>query len=161
MSNSNDTSEGMISGFTQKLKSSLNVSFYIISKGVSFAVWQAAVVLTIQFLQNLYFVFYPHAGFTSFDFEWNPEEAKSAVLFIVKATLIWPYLAENSTDIYFIFFYFCGAVLAFILTVFLVLFITKGKKKSFLHIALIHIIGFILLFLQTLFYLPILSKCNQ
>lgn len=155
MNSSNDASEGFMSEFAEKLKSNLNVFFHIILKGFSFSVWQAAVVLTLQFLQNLYFIFYPPS-----DFQWDPESAESGVEFVVKASLVWPYLGETSKEVYFVFFYFCGVALVFVLAAFVVLLAVKGKKKSFLRVALLNVVGFVLLFLQTVFYLPILSKCT-
>ncbi len=59
MQQKDEEAETFMSEITDKVKTELNAIFHIALNSLSFPLWQAAVMMTIEFIQTLYFVFYP------------------------------------------------------------------------------------------------------
>ncbi len=152
MQSKDDDSDTLRDGLTARIKSSLNSMFHIILNSLSFPFWQAAVMLTLEFIQSLYFVFYPPAHF-----EWNFTDAEDGVVFLIKVSLIWPYLGEKSTAIYFFVYYLAGFLLVVALGLLIMFLLVKGKKKSLIRTTVLRILGMFISLLQTVLYLPLLS----
>jgi len=152
MQSKSDDPDSLLDGITDRMKSSLNSIFHLMLNSLTFPTWQVVVILTLEFIQSLYFLFYEPAAF-----EWNFPDAESAMEFLIKISLIWPYLAEKSVAIYFAFFYLSGFLLSLCLCLLIAFALIKGKKKSLIRLTLLHLLGIFIHLLQSLLFMPLLS----
>jgi len=157
---------------TEKLKKTLFSTFHNIIQLFNFPFWQASLICTIEFIQSLFFIFYSPVFFNLFyyqksKFPWNYQAVEDIFKILTKASLIWPYLAEQSFTLYLIFFYtICGLIFITLVSMLILQFV-KLKKKSFIRSSLIKIIGLFMLLFQTILYIPtitqfiLLGSCNE
>jgi hypothetical protein len=82
-----------------------------------------------------------------------------AITFIIKILLVWPYLAEQSETLYFVFFYIAGFLVCLSFSLLIVLIVIRLKRKSLITTTVLHLLGVFLHLLQTVLYLPLISKC--
>jgi len=137
---------------SSKIKSSLNSVFHTILNGMNIRLWQALIILLLEFIQSLYFLF-----FIANDFNWKFDSIESSIRLIAQISLVWPYLAEKSRGIYHVIFHICGAYLILTLLIFILFMIIKVKKKSLIHTTILWGLGISLFLTQTVLYLPLMS----
>eukprot|EP00826_Nyctotherus_ovalis_P008994 TRINITY_DN12343_c0_g1_i2.p1 TRINITY_DN12343_c0_g1~~TRINITY_DN12343_c0_g1_i2.p1 ORF type:complete len:155 (-),score=35.90 TRINITY_DN12343_c0_g1_i2:152-616(-) len=135
-----------------RIKSSLNSMFHAMLYEVNVALWQAILMLILEYTQSLYFLFY-----RSNSFSWEFDSVESAIRLVSKIALVWPYLAEKSPAIYHVVFHICGAVLILTLSIFIFFIVIKVKKKSLLRATVLWILGIFICLLQTVLYMPLMS----
>lgn len=135
-----------------RIKSSLNSMFHTMLCEVNVSLWQAMLMLVLEYLQSLYFLFY-----RSDSFAWEFDSVEATVRLVSKIALVWPYLAEKSSAIYHAVFHICGAVLILTLSIFIFFIVAKVKKKSLLRATTLWVLGVFICLLQTVLYMPLMS----
>ena len=153
MQDQNSKSDNVIIDLTGKLKSSLNSIFHTILNDLHISLWQAVLIMLIEYVQSLYFIFY-----RSNDFSWDFDSPESVIRLVSKITLVWPYAAENSTSILFMIYHLCGALVVGTFAVFIILIVVTIKRKSLILVTILWFIGIIITLLQTVLFLPLISN---
>lgn len=59
MQQGDDDDDNLVNQMAGKIKTSIFSMFHCVLTNVSFPLWQAMSMMTIEFIQSLYFVFYP------------------------------------------------------------------------------------------------------
>ena len=152
MRNKDSKDENFFQDILSTIRSSLNTMFNTILNELSISFWQAILIIILEYVQSLYFIFCSPSKF-----DWSFDTMESGIRVLSKITLIWPYFAENNTTVLFMIFHLCGAFLICILACFIFFISVKVKKKSLIRITVIWIIAILLLLIQTILYLPLAS----